>query len=91
MNGVTLCATAMASSAGLKATPVPAPVGKVLGLANFVPKPAPLQGYAVIKGVTLCATAMTLPVGLKATPLPEPVGSVAGSESLVPQPVALKG
>jgi hypothetical protein len=38
------CATAIASPAGEKATPPPAPVGKMPGLVYLVPKPEPDQG-----------------------------------------------
>ncbi len=59
----------MAVPAGLNAAPeaLNAP-GKVAGLANLAPNPAPDHGYAEIKGVLLCATAIALPDGLKATP-----------------------
>lgn len=41
-------ATAKAVADGLKATDRPVDVGSVAGLANFVPKPEPLHGYAVM-------------------------------------------
>jgi hypothetical protein len=51
INGEALLATAIASPAGLNATPLLTAGGRVVGLAYLVPKPVELQGYAVIKGV----------------------------------------
>jgi hypothetical protein len=49
-------------------------------LANFVPKPEPLHGYAETNGVVVCATAMYC----GCTGVTAPDGELAG-----PVPVAL--
>ena len=72
-----ICATAIASPAGLKATPSPLPLGNVAGLVYLTPKPAADQGYAVMWGLRSCPTAIASPDGLKATPRPKPPGNVA--------------
>ena len=67
MNGVVVCATAIADPSGLKATPRPSPAGNVAGFAYFVPNPEADQGYAVTKGEVSCATAIALGAGNGAT------------------------
>jgi hypothetical protein len=61
MNGVVLCATAIALPLGLKATPSAFPVGSVAGLAYLVPNPETDHGYANTYGEKVCATAITSP------------------------------
>jgi hypothetical protein len=76
----------------LNATPVPGPPEIELpGLAYLVPKPEPLQGYAVTNGALLCATATEESSGLNATPYPWLGGSVTGFAYLVPKPEPLQG
>ena len=71
---------------GLNATPYPALVGRVAGLAYLVPKPELDHGYAVMYGVNAVATAIAEPLGLNATPSPVLPGRVAGLAYLVPKP-----
>ena len=81
----------MASPDAVNATLLPALGGNVLGSANLVPNPLPLQAYADTNGVLLCATAMTSLVDVNATPLPVLGGNVPGLPNLVPNPLPLQG
>jgi hypothetical protein len=77
---------AIALPVGENATPYPAPVGNVVGLANLVPKPDEDHGYAETYGVVTYATAIAVLLGENATPYPLFAGNVVGLANLVPNP-----